>query len=296
LEHSPGIWVQTEQEYKIIDLQGKTLHSFQCTSCILSPDEKLLIVNQEVPVRVTRLVELATGKERWQSSAVSGHIWSPSMRWIFGTVSSQEAVVVDALSGRIVARWFSPSGRGAVWFGDVLVETDPSRAAIWKPGARTPLVEKSLSAPDIVESPTGERFLAANAIWTMGGKLLFRLEGGEGCEVGYWNADNLYLSGYCNDGITVWDAKTGKVVSRLIAQTTFRHGMSWSRGGHQLLLQGEDRRLIRHTPHGATVIVTPRIDNGQVAFSTAELTGVDDGKVRIIELPASSLNGWDPPP
>lgn len=220
------------------------------------------------------------------------------MKWIFGTASSKEPVIVDARTGKVVSRWSSDdsaTARGAVWFDDILVETDESRAAIWKPGAKEPHLEKSSSAAYILKAPAGDRFLAANAMWTIGGALLFRLASGEGCEVGHWSADGLYLSGYCNEGIVVWDAVTGKVVSRLIAQTTFRHDMAWSRDGHQLLMQNEARQLLRHSPLGMTVLITPRVEDGQVAFSTTELTDADDGQVRKFELPAPPLNGWNPP-
>jgi WD40 repeat protein len=293
LEHSAGAWVERNDEsFQIVTLDGKVLYNFSCEQCVPSPDGRQLAVNQFNPQRRTRLVDLKTGAARWESTSVSAHVWSPSMRWLLGT-DDQGSVVIDASSGRTVARWAHPDGQPgeqARWFGDLLVETGGReivkglfgeeqsvnyQVAFWKGGDARPKIESGVpheGLPEITLAHGGDRFLAANTIWSVQGKRLTRLEALAPTH-GFaqsWSADDNYLEGSNDKGLVVWDARTGRIVSRLEHRMLQKYARSWSLQGHDLLIN-EGPTLIRHTPNKGTVRITPRLRNGQLAFDVHDV-------------------------
>jgi WD40 repeat protein len=293
LEQSAGAWIErNDGSFQLVTLEGRVLHSFSCEQCVPSPDGRLLAVNQLSIRRHTRLVDLTTGSTRWESTAVSAHVWSPSTRWLLGT-DDRGPVVLDASSGRTVARWAHPHGQAgeqARWFGDLLVETGGReivkglfgeeqavnyQVAFWKGGDARPKIESGVpheGLPEITLAHGGDRFLAANTIWSVQGKRLTRLEALAPAH-GFaqsWSADDRYLEGSSDNGPVVWDARTGRIVTRHEPRMLQLYAGSWSLQGHDLLIN-EGRTLIRHTPNGGTVRITPRLSKGQLTFDVQQV-------------------------
>jgi hypothetical protein len=293
LEQSAGAWIErNDGSFQLVTLEGKVLHNFTCEQCVPSPDGRQLAVNQFSPRRHTRLVDLTTGAARWESTIVSAHVWSPSMRWLLGT-DDHGPVVIDASSGRTVARWTHPHGQAgeqARWFGDLLVETGGReivkglfgeeqavnyQVAFWRGGNARPRIESGVpheGLPEITLAHGGDRFLAANTIWSVQGKRLTRLEAlapGHGFAQS-WSADDRYLEGANDKGLVVWDARTGQIVSRLEQRLLQQYAGSWSLQGHELLIN-DGPTLIRYTPNKGTVRIKPQFSNDRLTFDVQEV-------------------------
>lgn len=292
LEHSAAVWVErNDGTFQIVTLEGKVLHNVTCEHCVPSPDGRLLVINQLSPRRHTRLVDVTTGSTHWESSVVSARSWSPSMRWLLGT-DDRGTAVIDANTGKTVARWAHPGGQfgeQARWFGDLLVETGGReivkglfgeqavnyQLAFWKGGDARPKIEGGVphdGLPEITLAHGGDRFLAANTIWSVQGKRLTRLEALAPSH-GFarsWSADDRYVEGSNDKGLVVWDAHTGRIVSRLEHRRLQQYARSWALQGHDLLVN-EGPTLIRHTPNKGTVRITPRLSNGQLVFDAQEV-------------------------
>lgn len=294
LQRSDGVWIsRIDGSFQIVTLEGKVLHTFMCEQCVLSPDERLIAVNQLSPHRHTRLVDLTTGSTLWESSIVSAHVWSPSLRWLLGT-NDQGPVIIDASDGLTLARWarlrrktanaVTPTGPEAAltaalnpqpsedarWFGDLLVETDGQQVVFWKEGAARPRIEKGVAnegLADIAVAHGGDRFLTKNTIWSVQGKRLIGLEAvapGRGTAEA-WSADDRYLDGSNDRGLIVWDSRSGKIVSRLENRILEQYVRSWSLHGHDLLVS-EGPALLRHTPGKGTFRITPQHSSGKLTF------------------------------
>jgi hypothetical protein len=213
------------------------------------------------------------------------------MRWVLGT-DGRGPAVVDARDGRIVSRWTHPGrngGEDAQWFGDVLVETgarnvvngffgeQPAnfQVVFWKDGDARPKIENGAAnegLPEITSSHMGGRILAANTIWNVQGKRLARLEAlaPRGGFAQGWSADDRYVEGENGDGLIVWDARTGKIVSRLEYRLLQGYERSWSPQGHDLLIS-EGKTLLRHSPERGTVRFTPQLSDGTLTFDVQEV-------------------------
>jgi WD40 repeat protein len=290
---SPGMWVERHDgSFQILALDGAVLHEFACDRCVPSPNGRALAVNERNPRRHTRLVDLTTGSARWESP-VSTYLWSPSMRWIVGA-DDRGPLVVDGRDGRVVVRWAHPGrkfGEAGCWFGDLLVEVggrelvhgapfgEPIavdyQVAFWKAGDVRPRIERGVpheGLPEITLAHGGDRFLAANTIWSARGKLLVRLEAlapGHGFAQS-WSADDRYLEGKNDEGLVIWDAATGRIASRLKHRRLEQFVRSWSLQGHDLLIT-EGPTLLRHTPNQGTVRITPQLLDGKLTFDVQKV-------------------------
>jgi hypothetical protein len=149
------------------------------------------------------------------------------------------------------------------------------QVAFWKGGDARPKIESGVpheGLPEITLAHGGDRFLAANTIWSVQGKRLTRLEALAPAH-GFaqsWSADDRYLEGSSDNGPVVWDARTGRIVTRHEPRMLQLYAGSWSLQGHDLLIN-EGRTLIRHTPNGGTVRITPRLSKGQLTFDVQQV-------------------------
>jgi len=321
LEHGAGAWLARDDgSFQIVTLAGEVSGSFTCEQCVPSPNGQRIAVNQFDPQRHTRLFDVATGSALWESTAFSAHVWSPSMRWLLGT-DDRGPLVIDASNGRIVARWAQSELRAGVaarWFGDLLVETSaressplarpemsPDKAALaavftfrtdyrvafWKAGAARTRIESGVpdeGSPEITSSHEGDRFLTANTIWSVKGKRLLRLEAlapSHGSAED-WSADDRYLGGVNDEGLVVWDVRTGRIVSRLEYPYRFleKYDRCWSSQGHELLIN-EGPSLLRHSPGKGTVRITPKLSDAELTFELEEIVNNEFGPTLDSEAP-----------
>lgn len=155
------------------------------------------------------------------------------------------------------------------------------QVVFWKPGYARPMIERGVpreGLPEITMAHGGNRFLTANTIWSVQGKRLVRLEALAPSHgfAEHWSADDRYLDGKNDEGLVVWDSRTGRIVSRLEYPMLHGYAKSWSLQGHDLLIN-EGPTLIRHTPEKGTVRITPRLIEGKLTFDVQDIVNNELG-------------------